>query len=325
MDNKEEEIRELHKMVLKARKQTQNIDRTIKQDRDTLRIIKEMNDRRIRLIQEESQKLDSEQSAKEARLNKAKSVIENQIWEARAKLLRRIILCNLKNLLKGIQSPSAPDNILSTIYAGQFAVVYDDITIGSKPVNQYEWNVRVELAEEPSLRGLLESVWPAYREIHWGYGGESRTFYQRDFKSEEKAKGYAERNRAKICQKLIEGIKQVEQEISMAISNIDTVFDFRLIIHSTLDPQYSGSEKFLVASARKHKLVLTPVLSVYDEEVQKIKPYTITVTQRGYQLTIKGHRFSSQARDIKYALYKYFKVEFKAIEADTHQEIQNPY
>jgi hypothetical protein len=78
-------------------------------------------------------------------------------------------------------------------------------------------------------------------------------------------------------------------------------------------------------SAEKHTLTLSPVLSSYDRQVEKIQPYTITVTQQGYGLTIAGHRFAGQARDIKYAINSYFHTEFKAIEADAQQEIQNPY
>lgn len=321
---KETEIQNLLKMVLEARTKTQQIEHDIEQARDTNRAIKAANDERIRKIQEENRELDSELGAKEITLNKAKSEIERQVFESRAKLLRRIILCNLKNLLKGLQATSGPENPLSTIYTGRFLTIYDAIAIGNKPVNKYEWIVRVKLAEQVGLSGLLAYVWPAYREIHWGWRDESPQFYQRDFKSEEEAKAYAERNRARICEKFIEGIRQVEQEIEEANDNIDDVFDFRLLIDSVLDPRYSQSDKFKIVSAEKHQLILAPVLSSYDREVEKIQPYTITVTQQGYGLTIAGHRFTGQARDIKYAIHKYFNTEFKAIEADTQQEIQNP-
>lgn len=302
----------------------QELELDIEQTKKTHRNIKEMNDERIRKIQNENRELDSELGVKEVTFNKARSEIESEIWEARAKLLRRITLCNLKNL-KDLQIPIF-GNILSIIYEGKFAVVCDEITIGSKPVNKYEWIVRIELpshSEHPTLRDLLGRVWHTYKEIHWGWGRDDSQFYQRDFKSEEDAKAYAERNRAKICKSLIEGIKQVEHEIEMANGNIDEVFDFRLIIDSILDSGYSRSTKFRVVSAEKRQLILTPELSSYDREVDKIQPYTITVMQQGYQLTIAGHRYSGEAREIKYAVNRYFGMEFKAIEADTQQEIQN--
>lgn len=320
----ETEVQNLLKMVLEARAKTQEIEQGVEQARETNRAIKQANDERIRKIQNENSELDSELGAKEIMLNKAKREIESQIYEARAKLLRRIILCNLKNLLKDLPADSAPDYALSTIFTGRFAIVYDRITTGSKPVNKYEWIVGVKLAEQVSRSGLLKYVWSTHDEIHWGFRDELPQFYQRDFKTEEEAKAYAERNRVKLCQKLIEGIRQVEWEIEGASNNIDEVFDFRFLIDSVIDPQYSQSDKFQAVSAEKHQLILAPFLSRYGREVEKIQPYTITVTQQGYQLTIAGHRFAAQARDIKYALYKYFHTEFKAIEADTQQEISNP-
>jgi len=320
----ENEIQSLLKMVLQGRMKIQGLELDIEQIKKTHRHIKEMNDERIRKIQNENRELDSELGVKEATFNKTKSEIETQFCEARAKLLRRITLCNLKNLLNDLKA-TTPEDAMTTIYTGHFVTVYDEITIGSKPVNMYEWVVRIGLAEQPKLRDLLPQVWPTFREIHWGYQDERAQFYQRDFKSEEKAKAYAERNRAKVCQELVSGIKQVEQEIEMANSDIDEVFDFRLLIDSEFRTAYSRSETFRVVSVEKHQLILSPVLSSYDKEVEKLQPYTIMVTQQGYQLTIAGHRFASQARQIKYAIYKYFSTEFKAIEADTKQEIQNPF
>lgn len=326
----ETEVQNLLKMVLEARTKTQEIEQGVEQARETNKAIKQANDERIRKIQEENQELDSQLGVKEITLNKAKSEIETQIYEAKAKLLRRIILCNLKNLLKKEVKTGIPENILSTIYTGRFATIYDEITVGNKTVNKYEWIVRTKLAEPLEktyfgLRDLLAVVWSTYKEIHWGFSrDELAAFFQRDFKSEEEAKAYAERNRAKICQELIKGIRQVEWEIEGANDNIDEVFDFRLL-ESVLDPHYSQYDKFqVVAGTEKHKLVLSPVLSSYDRNVEKIQPYTVTVTQQGYQLTIAGHRFSGQASQIKYATCRYFTTEFKAIEADTQQEIQNP-
>lgn len=319
----ENEIQNLLKMVLQGRTKIRGLELDIEQIKKTHIDIKEMNDERIRKIQNENRELDSELGVKEATFNKTKSEIETQFYDARARLLRRITLCNLKNLLNGLETITPPESAISTVYVGRFAVIYDEISIGDKPVNMYEWVVGIKLAEQLKLRDLLPQVWSTFREIHWGYRDERARFYQRDFKSEEKAKAYAERNRAKTCQELVTGIKQVEQEIEMANSDIDEVFDFRLLIDSEFRASASRSETFRVVSAEKHQLILSPILSSYDKEVEKLQPYAITVTQQGYQLTIAGHRFATQAREIKYAIYKYFNTEFKAIEADTKQEIRN--
>jgi hypothetical protein len=202
-DAKETEIQNLLKMVLEARTKTQQVEHDIEQARKTQRAIKEANDERMRKIQEENRELDSELGSKEILLNKAKSEIETQIYGARAKLLRRIILCNLQNLVKDLPADSVPDNALSTIYKRRFAIVYDRVTIGSKPVNKYEWIVGIKLAEQVSRSDLLKHVWTAHREIHWGWRDEESQFYQRDFKTEEEAKTYGERNRERLCKKLI--------------------------------------------------------------------------------------------------------------------------
>jgi len=322
----EVEVKDLVKMVVEARRKTQQVEHDIEQARKTQRAIKEANDERIRKIQEENRELDSQLATKEITLNKAKSEIETQIHEAKAKLLRRIVICNLKNLLKNVPTDDAPEDALSTIYTGRFAIVYDEITVGNKPVNCNEWKVRIKIPETKghTLNSLLEHAWVTYRELHRNYAETSFQFYQRDFKSEEDAKAYAERNKAKICQKLIEGIEQFERETEEANGNIDEVFDFRLITDSVINAPYSHSQNFRVVSAKKHQLKLAPLLSNYERAVEKIQPYTITIMQQGYQLTIAGHRFSGQAREIKYAICRYFNTEFKAIEADTHQEIQNP-
>jgi hypothetical protein len=133
MEN-EQEIQNLLRMVIEARTKTQQIEHDIEQARKTQAAIKEANDERIRKIQEESRQLDSELGSKEITLNKEKSEIDTQIWEARAKLLRRIILCKLKNLLKDLPGDSAPDYALSTIFKGRFAIVYDRVpTDNSRP------------------------------------------------------------------------------------------------------------------------------------------------------------------------------------------------
>jgi hypothetical protein len=89
MEN-EQEIQNLLRMVIEARTKTQQIEHDIEQARKTQAAIKEANDERIRKIQEESRQLDSELGSKEITLNKEKSEIDTQIWEARAKLLRRL-------------------------------------------------------------------------------------------------------------------------------------------------------------------------------------------------------------------------------------------
>lgn len=173
------------------------------------------------------------------------------------------------------------------------------------------------------LRDLLKVVWPTFGEIQWGWRrDDTSAFFERDLPTEEAAKGYGERNRARICSSLVEGIRQVEKEIEEANANINEVFDFRLITDSPIRGSYSNDrEAFTVVSAEKHRLVASPVLSSYDRNIEKIRPYTITVTQQGYQLVMECHRFTYQARVLKDEVNRIFTTSFTAIEADTQQEI----
>jgi hypothetical protein len=321
----------LMQMVLEARANDEKVEKTIAQLRETHRAIKEANDVRIEKIQEENRQLDNELASKEANQRQLQKENEAEIQEARAKLLRRIHLCNLKNLhlQKGQSYMSLPEDKLSVVHAGLFCTVFDRITISSKPVNCYEWKIEVVLPEtkEHVLNSLLEKTWKFYRELARGFGADSiLSFVQRDFKSEEDAKGFAERNKERICGSLIESIKQLEAEIDQATESMDEVFDFRLIFGSDLHSPYSrrNDEQFQIVSAEKHQLVLSPFLSNYDRRVEKILPYTVTVTQQGYDLSIANHRFSGQARSIKYAINEFFTTEFQATEADTQQKVPNP-
>jgi hypothetical protein len=248
--------------------------------------------------------------------------IKTEIQSIKNGFLNRIILCNIKNRLKDTMPLFSPEDCLSTVYVGRFCVIYTRISEGSKPVNKYEWTVNVEVTKE--VRSLLQYVWSAYKQISWGWREEPATFYQRDFPSIEKAKGYGKRNRDKICKELIASTKQAEQQIQNANDNIDEVFDFRLL-NSVLNPNYSGSRSFRVVSATKHTLKLSPKLTLYEIREENVEPYIITVKQKGYKLTVQGHRHSSQARDIRHAINNFFNTEFEAIEADTQQKVENPY
>jgi hypothetical protein len=312
-------------MVVEAQKKTLEISTTIEDLRRTHTAIKEANDSRVHAIQEENRNLDSELAAKESKLNVEERIIEDQIYEARAKLLRRIILCNLKNKLSILEPIATPDNALSIIYSGKFALVYDIITQGGKPVNKCEYKVSIKLRGQTALNSLLNVVWPPYKETYWGWRDDLPRYFQRDFKSEEDARTYGERNRARVCQPLIEGMKQLEQEIEAATTDIDEVFDFRLTTSSALGSGSSRDRQFKIVSAEKHKLILAPFPSSWERDYDEIKPYTVTVTQQNYQLTIENHRFAGEARDLSYAIRNYFTTDFQAIEADTHQEIPNPY
>jgi hypothetical protein len=323
----EKEIENLLQIVLEGRQKLHFLNDEVEHTKKTMRDVKLMNDERIHKIQEENRQLDSDLGVKQATYEQNRSKIETEINDARWSLLKRIIMCNLKNVTKTVEAPKLPDQFLTRIYPGQFVSIYDEITLGEKPVNMHEWKVRVAVSESGELRDLLRKAWATYGELHWGYGGpgSDATLYQRDFPSQEKAIGYARRNRTKICKDLIHKIKTFEDEVTAANDNIDEVFDFRLFIDPILKPQYARNHnEFQVTSAEKHQMVLTPTLSIYERDIEKLRPYTITVTQEGYQLTISGHRLSSEARNLKYGIIRYFGTEFKAIDKDTEQEIPNP-
>lgn len=323
----ENEIQALQTMVLKGQKDLQQISSEVEQLRETTKAIKMGNDERISNIQKENRDLDSNLAVKEAELNKQQSAINQGIFEARAKLLRRIVLSNLRALLPQTKDAELPDGVLSTIYKGSFATIYDEITLGKKPVNMHQYQIRLSYVsdEKRHIQDLLKALWPTYSEIHHGWGNERPLFFQRDFPSSEDATKYAERNRSKICQELIDGMVQLEKEVVQLTSSFDEVFDFRLHTDPTIDGYYSNErERFKVVSAEKHVLVLSPFLSSYDRNVQHIQPYKITVTQEGRNLTISNHRYASEARQIKHYLCRFFTTDFKAVEADTQREIGDP-
>jgi hypothetical protein len=317
----ENEIKAMLKLVVHAEKESVKVQKQLEQERETIKHIKMANDERISKIQEESRNLDSKLAIKEAKFHKKQEEIQNRIHEAKMTFLKRIYLCNLKSELAKAEPPQIPENTLSTIYKGKFCTVYDIITVGSKPVNSFEYRIAINLVEKP-IGDLLKSLWPKYGEIWWGYRDETSTFFERDLSSKEAAQKYGERNRERLTKNLIEGIKELETEIANAEKNFNVVFDFRLITDPVIHSSYSRDRDTLkIIKAQKHKLVVSPVLTNYERTVEKIQPYKITIKQKDREIRIRNHRFTGQAMTIRSLLNGYFKTTFKAIEADTNKEV----
>lgn len=314
--------------VVNARKEIEQTTKMLEFAKSLHQDLKTANDTRIELIQEENRKIDSGYAEKKREIEEAQKQIETVVYEAKAKLLKRIVLCNLKNLLPQL-TVVVPEDIASLIYKGVFVSIYDVITHGSKPVNNIEYKICVQEAKQQdekhsySLQKLLEVAWqPTYQEIHRSYWSrDDIVFFSRDFPSEETAKAYAERNRVRLTQDLIAGIRQVETTISEADGDINKVFEFRLITDTGITTSDRDRDNYKIISADKHTLTLAPFLTNYARTVEKIEPYHITVTQKENVLTFAGHRSTGDARAIKDTLNKYFTSSFKAIEEDTGQEI----
>lgn len=323
----EKEIADLTAKIIEAKVKTEKNRAELDIAKQFNQDVKTANDSRIDLIKEENQRLDEELRIREKTLEAERKEIETSVYEAKTTLIRRVVLCSLKNALPQTVKTEIK-NPLSIIYAGLFATVYDEITKGSKPVNGDEYKICIALSEYSDLsnhwvgiKEFLGVIWHEQKEIRWGYRDEHSVYFERDFSSEEEAKRYGERNRTKITQSLIDGIKQVENEISDANGDINEVFDFRMITDVSIEEHYHDRTVFKVESASKHTLILSPILSNYERTVDKTQPYQITVTQKDNVLTFLGHRYTGQARDIRDEINHYFHTDFKAVEADTNQEI----
>jgi hypothetical protein len=320
-----DDVNELVKLVEETRLSNNAFSSAIEQLRNSAKTIKTINDERLNLLKTQ---IDAENSRVNDLLftqeKECTSVIdanESAVRKIKGKLLRRIHLCQLKNLMSTL-TVSLPENTLYVMYKGVFCVVYEEIQIGNKPVNRYEWRVKIDIAKNDLLRDLLKKTWSKQDEINYSFDGDA-TFFQRDFSSEADAKAYAERNRLKICQGLFDSIQNLQDEIKNAEDNINNVFDFRLITEPYFRMYYAHDTVFKVISAEPHKLVLSPALDSFS--LDKSKSYQITVTQADNILTISGHHLSVEARQIKAAVNYYFTSKFVGVEADTGQQIDNPH
>jgi hypothetical protein len=325
MSNQKNDVEELVKLVDETRISNFVFSSAIEHLRDSAKAIKTTNDERLDLLKTQ---LSAENSlvndillAQEQQCADVVKANESAVHEIKGKLLRRIHLCLLKNLMPTL-TVFLPEDALYVMYKGDFCVVYDEIQTGNKPVNCYEWCVRVDVTKSGSLRDLLKETWSKRDELNYSFDGDA-IFFERDFSSEADAKAYAERNRLKICRGLVDSIKSLEAEIKNAEDNINNVFDFRIITEPYFRMNYAHDMTFKVISAEPHKLVLSPSLDSFS--VDKSKNYQITVTQADNVLTIAGHHLSGEARQIKKAVNNYFTVTFTGVEADTGQQITDPY
>ncbi|MFA5365661.1 MAG: hypothetical protein WC325_10825 [Candidatus Bathyarchaeia archaeon] len=319
------EVDELVKLVDEARLSNNVYSSAIEQLRNSAKAIKTTNDERLNLfkaqIDAENSRVNDILFTQEKECTSVINANESTVQEVKGKLLRRIHLCQLKNLLKTV-TVVLPKDALYVMYKGVFCVVYDEIKIGDKPVNRYEWHVKVDIANAYFLRDLLKVTWSKRDDLNYSFDGDA-TFFQRDFSSEADVKAYAERNRLKICRGLVDSIQNLQDEIKNAEDNINNVFDFRLITEPYFRMQYARDTTFKVISVEPHKLVLSPALDSFS--LDKSKSYQITVVQADNMLTISGHHLSGEARQIKSAVNRYFTSEFVGVEADTGQQIDDPH
>lgn len=321
----ETEVRSMLKLIVATRTKNVEVQKKIASLRKTYNGLIDANRERCMKLEKENKRLTDELSSKESALFKEKDANEQKAFEIRAKFLTRIILCNLKNIK--VNPIEEPENKLSQFYQSEHALVYDEITMGEKPVNCYEYRIKLLLATQKEtdktghLITLLRKIWHPLEEMHGGWRSDL-VYFERDFKSEKDAIRYAQRNRGKVAEPLIASIRAFEKAIQQANGCLDDVFDFRLHLGLVLDPHYSRSETFKIVKAKKHKLILNAVLSSYERIEQNKKTYEITVLQKGYRLKIKGHKESSEARSILYAIEGFFNTNFEAVEADTNQVIR---
>lgn len=266
--------------------------------------IKEGKRKSITQLQTEIAEIDSEEASTLSQLSTDEQSIERNIHDAREFLLRRVTLCNVKNALSkgGLAMTSQPREI----YRNVFLSIYEAIGESDKPVNKVSYRIRVNIVRAPELVYQLKELCKPLKDMWWDVYGEawSATYFDRDFKTNDDAEKYGERNRAKVSEDLLSAVKYLEKEIVSSTPNVDDVFDFRLITSTTASKNYSDSMNFKVISTEKHKLVVSPVRSQWDNE--ETKSYNITVTQRGYDLEVEGHKHEREREELIDFTKRYF-------------------
>ena len=262
--------------------------------------VKEEKHDRISQLQKEIAQIDSEQAGKLSQLSSEEQSIDAGIFDAKEKLLRRIILCNVKNTLSnGLVMTSQPREI----YRNKFLSIWPEISENDKPVNKITYRIILKVVEG-KLVYELKKLCKTIKDLWWNYNDDPATYYDKDFKTVEEAEKYGERNKDKITSEFIKSIKCLEAEIDNANSSIDDVFDFRLITSSTVSRRYSGDRTFDVVSTTKNILTVKSTPNSWDTD--GAAEYDITITQKGYNLTIEGHRHQREQDELLDFVKQYF-------------------
>ena len=262
--------------------------------------VKEVKHDRISQLQKEIAQIDSEQASKLSKLSSEEQSIDTGIFDAKEKLLRRIILCNVKNTIsKGLVMTSQPREI----YRNKFLSIWPEISENDKPVNKITYRIRVKVVEGKLIYELKKLCKPI-KDLWWDFSDNYATYYDKDFKTEEEAEKYGERNKDKITSEFIKSIKHLEAEIDNANSSIDDVFDFRLITSSTVSRHYARDRTFDVVSTTKNTLTVKSLSNRWDTD--EAAEYDITITQKGYDITIEGHRHQREQDELLEFVKNYF-------------------
>ncbi len=302
---KETVMQEYLSQLLKARETKLVRELELKRIEEAYDHIKDSNRERIQRLEEENKSIDSEISGKRSAIKNAIQEQESRAYKIRAPLIQEVSLCAVKNALQGKEAGTEEGTEI--LFQNWFMKLYEAYHLDNgKKVNK----VSYEIAKKSKIDFEVEGMYLLEELIGFEFRERSyhSALFSRDFKTEQDARKFADKNREGIIAQTIERIVAFEKEYAKCTLDIDSLFDFRLVTEDWLADTGTNYFSFQVGERNKHILILKKQAkkrAYYDEDKEE---YDIKIEQHGFKLKFSGHRHSYEAEKVTEYLRRYFKL-----------------
>jgi len=284
-------IAEFQTRLLKARADIAALEERKQRLREEYGRLKEQKHDAMSRYQQEIYELDKREAEENTRAEQAISALKESVQIERAALIRPISLCSVKDALskdagrdEGLRG--FPEDA-KVIYENGFLVLYERLQPNNRPVNKISYQICLSWKCRGEIRYVLQEL-EKKLDLH-SWSREDAVFYDRDFKTEGDAWDHSARNRQRATADYIAAIQKLEKEIDTASTDMNAVFDFRMLLDpaiTTVSRNHAGDTEYAVKDATKHTLTI------------EREHLPITITQDGHQFSIQGDRHQDDAEQI---------------------------
>lgn len=290
--------------------------------------------------------IDAEAERERDKLRQYEDRLKNDAWEKVAPLVRAVRLAEVRRRLmtpgsfetrkawngdyievEGYRDNPPTKKPIKTLYTDTLKVmaVYEEYDDSGKPVNKVAYNIKAVYLVQRETQVLINEHF--FRVHDSGNGTEYATthIHNRDFRTQEEAEKYAERNRDKILAPLVERLEKFDKDV-MDAYEMDDVFDFRLLFHTVVEPRYSTRENtYKIAEVSSDRVVMRRFEEDrWDDKAQEYRdilyPEMIEVTRDGYTFLVKGAGQAHHVKEIGERMNDFYGVAFDVRDVETGQD-----
>lgn len=305
------EAQELISFIERTRNEITGLRQNMNKTAAATEQMREQKKSSIHQLEREVDRLDKEEAEQRKNIDGEIEALKLSIATRKAPFLKQISLTSirwwldhpekLQELAKHRNQTEELDGI--TIFQNPFIRIVENIAINDKPVNCRTYRIQGQFKCHYVIYEPIFKMYPDLEKFS-GYGYHSGNFYDKDFKTDEDAHRYGEKNRLRLIKTLVETLQQIEKQLEATPTNLADVFDFRLLdVHGTISTNSRHDQTFQVKDAQKLVLVVTPLRKDWntDKHQPEFLPeeYDITVTmQSDGNLKIDGNRHEDESEQL---------------------------